>query len=338
MERRTFVKNGIIYSGAALTATSLFKSTAVFSNPISQNQFVMSQELQPISYQNISTTVKLKGKDVRVHGLCTGTVAVKTAFRTKKGDGALAKLNILLDGHYTEYMPIWVWIIEHPDGVIAIDTGEITGVMDLKEHLAGESAYSRYVFRHSTKFIIGQEDELNRQLSKINLKPDDISLVVLTHLHLDHTDGLKFFPKTEIIVNEFEHKHPNSNLPATYPSWFKPKLINYKKERIEVFTQAYPITSAEDLLYVPTPGHTNGHSSIIFKTDEFDIFFAGDTSYKQEQVLTGELAGVNQNLTKSKETYNKILAYATSRPTVYLPTHDGNSGQRLINKDLIIKS
>src|SRR5450432_971022 len=58
------------------------------------------------SYQNVTTIVKLKGKDIKVHALCTGTVAVKTNFRKKNGMGELAKLNILFDGHYTEYMPI----------------------------------------------------------------------------------------------------------------------------------------------------------------------------------------------------------------------------------------
>jgi len=84
MERRTFVKNGMIYSGAALATTALFKSTAAFSDPVSQDRFGMSHEFLPICYQNVSTTVKLNGKDVKVHGLCTGTVAVKNSFQDKK--------------------------------------------------------------------------------------------------------------------------------------------------------------------------------------------------------------------------------------------------------------
>jgi glyoxylase-like metal-dependent hydrolase (beta-lactamase superfamily II) len=262
-------------------------------------------------------------------------VAVKTAFRTKKGSGPVAKINILLDDYFTEYMPIWVWIIEHPEGIIAIDTGEVIQAKDRGNYLARESAYSRYLAQHTSKFMIEQEDELNYQLSTVNLKPWDISLVVLTHLHLDHTDGLKFFPNTEIIVNQFEFEHPYANQPTTYPSWFKPHLVNYQKDRIEIFENAYPITKSEDLLYIPTPGHTNGHSSIIFKTDDVDIVFAGDTSYYQDQLLRGEVAGVNKDFAKTRDTYKKLIGYASLRPTVYLPTHDGNSGIRLLNKSLL---
>jgi N-acyl homoserine lactone hydrolase len=287
-------------------------------------------------YQNVTKTVKLKGNDIKIHALCTGTVAVKKNFRAKKGFGELAKINILIDRHYTEYMPIWVWVIEHPDGLIVIDTGEISEVNDLDKYLSKESATFRWLFKHSAKFGISEKDELNHQFEKINLRLEDVKLVVLTHLHLDHTDGLKFFPKQEIIVGDHEFKHPNSNMPTTYPSWFRPNRVNYKQNRIDIFNEAFPVTSAEDLLYVPTPGHTPGHSSVIFKTDDFDIVFAGDISYNQGQVLNGELAGVNADYKKSGETYKKLMAYAAKYKTIFLPTHDAGSAIRLNNRDFLI--
>jgi N-acyl homoserine lactone hydrolase len=290
------------------------------------------------SYQHVTKTVKLKGEDIKVHALCTGTVAVKTKFRKKNGWGGLAKINILLDSHYTEYMPIWVWVREHPDGLLIIDTGEISAVRNLNSYLADESAFMRWFFKHSAKFGMTEKDDLNHQFKKINLKLDDVKLIVLTHLHLDHTDGLKFFPKQEIIVGSHEFKHQNGNMPTTYPSWFKPNMVSYKLNRIDIFNEAFPITPAEDLLYVPTPGHTKGHSSVIFKTDDFDIIFAGDTSYNQGQVLRNELAGVNADYKKSAETYKKLMAYATNHKTIYLPTHDAYSAIRLHTSDFLVKN
>jgi N-acyl homoserine lactone hydrolase len=288
-----------------------------------------------MNYQNASTTVKLRGKDVKVHALCTGTVAVKQNFRTKNGIGELAKINILLGSQYTEYMPIWVWVIEHPDGLMVVDTGEIAAIGNQNKYLAEESRFMRYFFKHGAKFDIGENDELDHQFASVNLKTEDVKLVVLTHLHLDHTDGLKFFPKAEILVGEHEYKHPNGNMPTTYPSWFKPNPVLYKKNKADIFGEAFPIISSDDLLYVPTPGHTAGHSSVIFRTDEFDIIFAGDTSYNQEQVLAGELAGVNADYAKSGRTYKNLMDYAGAYKTIYLPSHDGNAGNRLINKSFL---
>jgi N-acyl homoserine lactone hydrolase len=285
----------------------------------------------------ITTIIYLQGKEVKVHALCTGTVAVKKNFRTKNGLGELAKINILIDKHYTEYMPIWVWVIEHPDGLIIIDTGEISAIENQDQWLASESRFMRYFFKHGAKFRVNEKEEIDYQLASVNLSTRDVKRVVLTHLHLDHTDGLKFFPTSEILVGDHEYKHPNGNMPTTYPSWFKPNPVVFKKNRIDIFDEAFPLSSAEDLLYIPSPGHTAGHSSVIFKTDGFDIMFAGDTSYKQEQVLNGELAGINADYTKSRATYQKILDYATIHKTIYLPTHDGNVGNRLKNKSFLIR-
>jgi glyoxylase-like metal-dependent hydrolase (beta-lactamase superfamily II) len=311
MERRKFLTDTAKFTALTLIGSSLLNNKLLASSSAFENQKLLTLKNDGTmdsfsNYQNVTTSVKLKGKDVKIHALCTGTVAVKTNFRTKKGVGELAKLNILLDKHYTEY------------------------------YLAKESGFIRYQFKHACKFNIDPKDELNYQFEKVNLKLDDVKLVVLTHMHLDHTDGLKFFPKQEIIVGDFEFNHPNNNMPSTYPSWFKPNNVKYQQNRIDVFNEAYPITASEDLLYIPTPGHTLGHSSIVFKTDDFDIIFAGDSSYNQGQVINGELAGVNADYKKTRQTYKNLIDYATKRKTIYLPTHDENAGQRLANKEFLV--
>lgn len=339
MERRQFISTTAKYAALSMAGTSLLNHQ-LFSagiSPLGKNTAAIETvggTSNSGSFQNVSTTVLLKGKAVKVHGLCTGTVAVKKSFKTKKGFGPMAKINILLERQFTHYLPIWVWVIEHPDGVIVIDTGEVEAINNTDKYLAKESNYNRYTFKHAARFNITSQDELNYQFDKIHLALNDVKLVALTHLHLDHTDGLKFFPGTEIIVGNHEYSHCKANMPTTYPAWFNPNKVDYKANQVEVFDRAYPINN--DLYYVPTPGHTKGHSSVIFKTDNFDIIFAGDTSYTQEQVLSGELAGVNADFKQSKETYSKLTAYAANRSTIYLPSHDENAAWRLGNKIFLL--
>ena len=189
---------------------------------------------------------------------------------------------------------------------------------------------------YGLKRKIAKEDELNNQLAKINIRPEHISKIILTHLHANHTDGLKLLPTTEIIVNESEHKHPYANLPTTYPKWFKPTLIYYSKDRVDYFKNAYAFTNSEDLWLVPTPGHTHHHSSVLFKTDNKHILFPGDASNNQHQFLDNTFAGSYIDYKKINETYNTIKQYASKYLTRYLPSHDENSGKRLLNKETII--
>src|SRR4051794_25179662 len=81
---------------------------------------------------NISTTNEIQtavffsnGKEIKVHAVQTGLISVKENFLNQKGPGFLSKLNIVLGNTYARFMPIWVWVIEHPEGIIVIDTGDI---------------------------------------------------------------------------------------------------------------------------------------------------------------------------------------------------------------------
>jgi N-acyl homoserine lactone hydrolase len=223
----------------------------------------------------------VNGNAVKVHAVQTGQISVKNNFVSRKGPGYLSKLNILLGYKYCDFMPIWTWVIEHPEGVIVIDTGDIEEAAH-KEFYRQENVGAKFnLMAMSNKRNISKPDELNNQLSKLNINTQDVSKVVLTHPHGDHTDGLKFFPDNEILVLESEHKQPYGNLPTTYPKGFKPGLVNFSKDRIEGFEDGYAITGAEDLWLVPTPGHTHHHCSVLFKTDKEHILFAGDATYHQ---------------------------------------------------------
>ena len=240
-------------------------------------------------------------KEVKVHAIQTGLISVKENFLNQNGPGFLSKLNIILGDDYADFMPIWVWVIEHPEGIIVIDTGDIDESCH-KDFYKNESMGTRLSLNAmSNKRNISKQDELDHQLIRLGISPEQVSKVVLTHLHGDHTDGLKFFPGNEIIVNEDEFRKPYGNLPTTYPKWFSPTLVNFQKDRIDFFDKAYPITKSEDVLLVPTPGHTYHHCSVLLKTDNGHILFAGDISYKHQQLLDNVFGGIISILTNHKK-------------------------------------
>jgi N-acyl homoserine lactone hydrolase len=276
-----------------------------------------------------------KGKELKVHAVQTGLISVKENFLERKGPGFLSKLNILLGSTYAGFMPIWVWVIEHPEGVIVIDTGEIEESAH-KGFYRKESMGTKFNLKAmSSRRDIGKKDELDVQLARLGITPDRVSKVVMTHLHGDHTDGLKFFPGNEIIVNEAEHKKPYGNLPTTYPKWFSPNLVNFLKDKVDLFDVAYPLTKSEDLLLVPTPGHTHYHSSVLLRTDDEHILFAGDISYTSKQLLDYTFAGANVDYLASRKTYDNVSKYAKRHSLVYLPSHDGESAKRLVGKECL---
>lgn len=275
-----------------------------------------------------TTVVKCKGQDVKVHAVQTGTVAVKRSHLTNPTAHFLTPFKISIDKHFTDFMPIWVWVIEHPEGVFVIDTGENAAVSTPGYFEPAGKLIARYN-RRNLKFNISKENEIGHQLSTLGIEKKDIKNVVLTHLHLDHTDGIKDFPNAEFIVNADEYKNPSGHFPELVPDWFNPRTVTYENDSIDVFNRCYPITEAEDLLLIPTNGHTKHHASVLFKTDDFDILFAGDVCYNQEQLMNRDLPGINVDYAKSRNTYDNILAYAERHKFIFLPSHDSNSAYRL---------
>ena len=62
---------------------------------------------------------------MKIHAIQTGTVAVKIRQREGSGRGKLRLLKTFIDRQWTEPLPILAWAIEHPEGWIVVDTGEM---------------------------------------------------------------------------------------------------------------------------------------------------------------------------------------------------------------------
>jgi N-acyl homoserine lactone hydrolase len=53
---------------------------------------------------------------MRIHAIQTGTVAVKQRQVRGVGQGIQRRVNTMLDRAWTEPLPIYMWVIEHPEG------------------------------------------------------------------------------------------------------------------------------------------------------------------------------------------------------------------------------
>ena len=267
------------------------------------------------------------GKPVKVHIVSTGAVSVKTKFRNARYKGLPAMIDFILDKTFTEWMPIWVMVIEHPEGIFVIDTGENSDINN-PDYFNSSGIFAKWFDTTQFKFKVSREEEIDQQLIDLGIALTDVKAVVLTHLHLDHIDGLRHFPLTEIIVNKYEWENPFGDLPKLYPSWFKPTLIEIN-EQFDVFEKMQYLTKSKDLILVHTPGHTYGHCSVLLKADECNIFFAADVCYSQEQLIKKKYSGSNASYPLAKGSYDKVQAFAKKQKLVFIPSHDADAARRL---------
>jgi N-acyl homoserine lactone hydrolase len=257
----------------------------------------------------------------KLHGFTTGMVAVKKKFKTASGGSLTSKIRFMLDTEFTEFFPIWVWVIEHPEGIFVVDTGENSRV-NSKDYFKQEGPVLNWINTTQFKFIVSPEEEIDRQLGKLNLSPEKITNVLMTHLHLDHIDGLKHFDSEKVLVHNVEWDHPSFALPTLYPKDFSPKRSGFTTLNKTGLNFGLPVTKAKDLFMVATPGHTKGHASVLVETKELSYLLAGDVTYDEQQLYQEIPAGAHQNFTMARQTFKHIKQYATQQQTVYLPSHD----------------
>jgi N-acyl homoserine lactone hydrolase len=272
---------------------------------------------------------------MRIHVIQTGTVAIKQVQQKGKESGNPI-LNMLLDPNWTEPLPIYAFVIEHPEGLIVVDAGETARAAQ-----PGYFPWWHPYYRLGVKEWVQPEDEIGPQMRSIGFDPDDVRWVLLTHLHTDHAGGLAYFPKAEHLVSRREYETAKGMTGVVlgytsnrWPGWFNPKLIEMGVEPIGPFPGSYPITRVGDVNLIPTPGHTAGHLSVVVRTPEVAYFLAGDASYTQALMLAGQIDGVSLDRQVTRRSLERIQEFCRSTPTVYLPSHDHDTPDRLANKQL----
>ena len=127
----------------------------------------------------------------------------------------------------------------------------------------------------------------------------------MTHLHIDHVDGLSELKGCEILINEAEWAHP-SGAPKVLLAPLKPKCFSLEPNGDAIFGSSFPITRAGDVIAVPTPGHTPNHCSIILRRGGLSYIFAGDAVYNQGQLLSGELAGAHSDARRAADSITRL--------------------------------
>ena len=124
-------------------------------------------------------------------------------------------------------------------------------------------------------------------------------------------------------------------LPNRWPSWFNPAPLDLLAEPFGPFAASRRLTTAGDVVAVATPGHTRDHISVVVEDQGTTFFRAGDTSYDERLMLAGRVDGVSASDDVASATVSAIRCLAGDRPTVYLPTHDPASAERLSTRRLV---
>lgn len=266
---------------------------------------------------------------ISVHALQTGTVQVRPG--QLEGKGWARRLRPLLETGWSDPLPVFAYLILHPEGAFLVDTGMSPRVAD-GTYLPAWHPY----FRRAVRFAVSEEEAIDARLAAFGLAPGDLRGVVLTHLHIDHMAGLAHLPPLPVWLSRLEWRMAQGiagmirgYLLRHLPRDFHPNFFRFEDPAPPPFPRAMALTADRRVLVLPTPGHSAGHVSVLVETDNGRVFIAGDASYTERAMQAGIIDGVAASAYSAQLSLHRIRVFCRHFPTIYLPAHDPGSPTRL---------
>jgi len=201
--------------------------------------------------------------------------------------------------------------------------------------------YSCYVIKHGDDYLlwdtghsmtapkVAPKVSIVDQLAKLNIKPDQIKYVGISHYHADHTGQVGSFPKAELLIGTGDWDAITNPHPA--------EGVNYKP--FEPWTKGEskvtPVATDKDIfgdgsvIMLATPGHTPGHHSLLVKLAKRNFIITGDAVHFRENWDTDGVPWFNYSRAATIASIERLKKLAANMHATVVIQHDARDVNKL---------
>ncbi|MBR6430935.1 MAG: MBL fold metallo-hydrolase [Oscillospiraceae bacterium] len=193
------------------------------------------------------------------------------------------------------------YLIDTGDEVILVDTGLPAGTPEEKPDETSPAFTGKDICTYMEAF------------AALGYKPEQVTKILLTHRHSDHSGELRSFPNAKIYVNADEMAADElQGIGNLVP-------VSFTDGPYYEFPECQKI--CDGITFIKAKGHTNGNSIIVVENDGLFYMFHGDITYVDEALYADKLSIVYDDLAAARETQDRVRAFIRNHPTVYCGTH-----------------
>jgi N-acyl homoserine lactone hydrolase len=202
--------------------------------------------------------------------------------------------------------------------------------------------YSCYLIKHDDDYLlwdtghamtapnVAPKVSLVDLLAKLNLKPEQIKYVGISHYHADHTGQVASFPKSTVLIGKGDWDAISSPKP--------PEGVNYKpfESWIKGESKVEPLSLDKDVfgdgtvIVLRTPGHTPGHQSLLVKLPKMGaVILTGDAAHFRENYNSDGVPAFNFNRAFTVASIERLKKIASNLKATVVIQHDARDVGKL---------
>ena len=193
------------------------------------------------------------------------------------------------------------YLIDTGDEVILLDTGFTDAAPEEvpDEKAMGFTGYA--ISDYMTAF------------KTMGYQPEQVTKILLTHRHSDHSGSIGLFPNAKVYVNADElGAEELQGVDNLVPVKFTDGPYYNFPESQKIMDGVYMVRAK---------GHTVGNSVVIIEKDGLFYMFHADITYVDEALYENKVSVVFDDLSESRVTLDRVREFVRSHPTVYMGTH-----------------
>lgn len=191
-------------------------------------------------------------------------------------------------------VPVGFFVVMHPKGNVLFDTGN-------NDKIITDPSYWGPAFQRLSP-VNTPDMAIDAQLGRIGLKPDDITHVVVSHLHLDHGGNVGKFPNSTLVVQKDEIRNAFWPEPGTAGPYIPGDIAPLRSDLGEAMPNKYKMIQLNgdmdifgdgSVVVKRWVGHTPGSQMMVVRLPKTGtIILTGDNAYFRENVEKNILPNV----------------------------------------------
>jgi N-acyl homoserine lactone hydrolase len=231
--------------------------------------------------------------------------------------------------------PCLAYVVRHPSaGPILIDTGlHADARRDLRRDFGLPMGLLFRGIRPAVK-------PFDVQLRELEVEPESVQSALMTHLHVDHTSGMRLLPNARFTCARAEWEAARGRFAAGrgyvrrhLPTRERMNLVDFATggEAFGPFEKTVDFLGDGSIRLLYTPGHTPGHLSVLLRLEGGrQVLVVGDAAYTLRSIDEGILPMITVDDEASVRSLRALAAFADQEPgAVLVPSHDPHAWHAL---------